>query len=104
MQVTLTPHGEELLKAELARSAGSSPEEILERALQNLAALPIRVIPSAVAQLPAILSLAKRYRLTAYDAAYLDLTQRAGLPLATLDADLRKAAAATGATLVELEP
>ena len=31
MQVTLTPHGEELLRDQLARNAGSSPEEILER-------------------------------------------------------------------------
>ena len=37
MQVTLTPHGEELLKDQLARNAGSSPEEIFERALETLA-------------------------------------------------------------------
>lgn len=37
MQVTLTPHGEELLKDQLARQAGSSPEQILERALEKLA-------------------------------------------------------------------
>jgi hypothetical protein len=37
MQVTLTPHGEELLKDQLARHAGSSPEQILERALETLA-------------------------------------------------------------------
>ena len=36
MQVTLTPHAEELLKAELARQAGSSPEEIVERALESI--------------------------------------------------------------------
>jgi hypothetical protein len=40
MQVTLTPHGEELLKDQLARHAGSSPEEILERALETLAEKP----------------------------------------------------------------
>jgi hypothetical protein len=40
MQVTLTPHGEELLRNQLARSAGSSPEEILERALEKLAEAP----------------------------------------------------------------
>ena len=40
MQVTLTPHGEELLRAELARQAGSSPEQILERALERLAEEP----------------------------------------------------------------
>jgi hypothetical protein len=37
MQVTLTPHGEELLRAQLAQNAGSSPEQILERALEKLA-------------------------------------------------------------------
>ena len=40
MQVTLTPHGEELLKEQLARNAGSSPEAILERALEKLAEQP----------------------------------------------------------------
>ena len=40
MQVTLTPHGEELLKDQLARHAGYSPEQILERALETLAAQP----------------------------------------------------------------
>ena len=37
MQVTLPPHGEELLKDQLARNAGSSPEEVVERALEKLA-------------------------------------------------------------------
>ena len=36
MQITLTPHGEELLK-QLERSAGGSPEEIVEHALETLA-------------------------------------------------------------------
>jgi predicted nucleic acid-binding protein len=42
------------------------------------------------------LSLADRFRLTAYDAAYLELAVRRGLPLATLDDDLRTAATALG--------
>ena len=42
------------------------------------------------------LNLARRYKLSAYDAAYLELAQRRGLPLATLDADLAKAAATAG--------
>jgi hypothetical protein len=37
MQITLTPHGVELLKAQLERNAGTSPEEIVERALETLA-------------------------------------------------------------------
>jgi predicted nucleic acid-binding protein len=42
------------------------------------------------------LNLARRYKLSAYDASYLELALRAGLPLATLDADLTKAATAAG--------
>jgi predicted nucleic acid-binding protein len=44
----------------------------------------------------AVLRLARTHRLSVYDAAYLELAQRKGLPLATLDADLRKAAAKEG--------
>jgi predicted nucleic acid-binding protein len=40
------------------------------------------------------LDLADRFRLTLYDACYLELAQRRGVPLATLDKDLRKAAKA----------
>lgn len=36
--------------------------------------------------------LAERHGLTVYDAAYLELALRRGLPLATLDEDLREAA------------
>ena len=36
--------------------------------------------------------LAERHRLTLYDAAYLELALRRGLPLATLDRELRAAA------------
>jgi len=42
------------------------------------------------------LHLARRYRLSAYDASYLELALREGLPLATLDEDLQKAAKRTG--------
>jgi predicted nucleic acid-binding protein len=37
----------------------------------------------------------------AYDAAYLEVVRRTGLPLATLDDNLRKAALAEGAALVK---
>lgn len=42
------------------------------------------------------LQLARRYRLSAYDASYLELALRAGLPMATLDEDLQKAAKKAG--------
>ena len=42
------------------------------------------------------LQIARRYRLSAYDASYLELAMREGLPLATLDEDLQKAANKAG--------
>ncbi len=42
------------------------------------------------------LQLARRYVLSAYDAAYLELAMREALPLATLDVKLRNAAKAVG--------
>jgi len=48
----------------------------------------------------AVLRLARNRRLSVYDAAYLELAQREGLPLATLDADLQKAATGEGVALL----
>ena len=42
------------------------------------------------------LQLARRYKLSAYDASYLELALRLGIPLATLDEDLQKAARKAG--------
>jgi predicted nucleic acid-binding protein len=46
-----------------------------------------------------VLPLAREYGLSAYDAAYLELTARHGAPLATLDVKLRKAARKAGVTI-----
>lgn len=43
-----------------------------------------------------VLALARAQNLSAYDAAYLELALRRGLPLATLDKPLKAAAAAVG--------
>ncbi len=45
--------------------------------------------------------LAVEYRLTGYDAVYLQLAIRTGLPLASLDKDLNKAALRAGVELVK---
>jgi len=45
------------------------------------------------------LGLARSSKLTAYAAAYLELAIRLGLPLATLDQDLEKAARANGVSI-----
>jgi predicted nucleic acid-binding protein len=42
------------------------------------------------------LQLARRYKLSSYDASYLELALRLGMPLATLDEDLQKAAKKAG--------
>jgi predicted nucleic acid-binding protein len=49
---------------------------------------------------PDIFVLARRHRLTFYDAAYLELAQREGIALATLDNKLAAAARAEGVALV----
>lgn len=46
------------------------------------------------------LNLADHFRLTVYDAAYLELARRRALPLATLDQELRIAAMAIGVTVL----
>lgn len=48
----------------------------------------------------ALLTFARRHRLAVYDAAYLESARREGLPLASLDGDLRKAAPAEGVPLL----
>lgn len=47
-----------------------------------------------------ILALARRESLTSYDAAYLDLAMREGLPLATRDRALAKAAKRLGVAVI----
>jgi predicted nucleic acid-binding protein len=47
-----------------------------------------------------VLTLARRHRMTVYDAAYLELALRQALPLATLDAQLAAAARSETVTLL----
>jgi predicted nucleic acid-binding protein len=69
--------------------------------LADLALLPISVDTETDRQAwGATLQLSERHGLTIYDAAYLELALRRGLPLATLDAQLRRAAQAEGVVVV----
>jgi len=69
--------------------------------LADLSLLPISLDPETDKHAwDTTLQLAHRHRLTLYDAAYLELAQRRGLPLATLDGDLRTAAIAEGVHLL----
>jgi predicted nucleic acid-binding protein len=71
--------------------------------LSRLSGLPI-VIDDPTAQMAwsGTMALARDHGISAYDAAYLELAIREGLPLATLDKQLRDAVARIGGALVEI--
>jgi predicted nucleic acid-binding protein len=74
--------------------------EIL-RFLALLEGLPIVQDGQAVSEnVSNVLPLARHYDLSAYDAAYLELSIRHGVPLATLDAKLQKAAQRAGVKIL----
>lgn len=61
--------------------------------LARIAMLPVAVeTPKLERAFAEVLALAREQRLTSYDAAYVELAMRHGLPLATGDAELRRAA------------
>ena len=65
--------------------------------LRFLTALPIAVdVQTPDLAFDTILSLARSHKLTTYDAAYLELAMRLGVPLAAKDDALEKAARAVG--------
>ena len=75
-----------------AEAAGLVSEARSQTFIGMLGKLELSVDPATPAQaLGATLQLARRYSLSAYDAAYLELALRTGLPLATLDQKLTKA-------------
>ena len=80
-----------LLTAE--RRGRISGEETRER-LEGLAELPINT--DAEPDLDIALGLAREYRLSFYDALYLELAKRRNCALATLDQNLGRAAATEG--------
>lgn len=75
--------------------------EFRDAALADLAALEIAMDRETSRHAwGATLPLADRFRLTVYDAAFLELALRRSLPLASLDRELRRAATALGIELL----
>ena len=68
------------------------------RVLRLLRGLPVAI--DADVEEEALMQLARRHRLTVYDAAYLELSLRKGYPLATLDAALSIAVQAERVPLI----
>jgi predicted nucleic acid-binding protein len=71
-------------------------EDQVNRYMDLITSLPIRVERRSWTEHLALESLARKHDLAAYDVAYLELAKRRGLSLATTDANLKKAAQAEG--------
>lgn len=71
------------------------------RSLELIRSLRIRIVEDGAGADPSrLVAFARSHNLSTYDAAYLELAFREGLPLATLDSALRKAARKTGVPLL----
>ena len=78
------------------------PEDLFWEQLARIEQMPIRVMQPGPGK--RVAQRAFKHRLTAYDAAYLDLAIEQSLPLATFDSALRVAARAEGVALLPAEP
>lgn len=88
-----------LLAAVRRRRLDSAAAAAVRRLLQ---ALPIAVDPLDRSRaFDETMALAGAHGLTTYDACYLELARRRGIPLATMDAALRRAAEAEGVELYD---
>jgi len=85
----------------VAERRGRIRPEVRAEILATVDRLGIRIDELAV-PVSALAELALQHGLTAYDAAYLELARRRGLPLATFDDALRRAAPVAGVALYEI--
>jgi len=75
--------------------------ELVRTFLSDLATVPVALVQfPAEAVFDRVNSISRDHGLTAYDAAYLDLARTHGVPLATLDQDLRRACTKAGVELL----
>lgn len=77
---------------------GRATRQQTELFLSFLRELPVTIAPRSDPY--TVLDLARRHRLTFYDAAYLELALRENIALATLDQALARAATAEGVLLI----
>jgi predicted nucleic acid-binding protein len=86
----------------VAERRGTMTSLDTSQALHNLEIMLAQVIESSqeAVSLRRVLALGREFRLTAYDAAYLDTARGLQLPLATLDNRLAHAAADAGVELL----
>ena len=85
----------------VAERRGRLDPRLRHRLAGFLQALPIRLDAETASEAwTATMALAERFALSAYDAAYLELAHRHGLPLGTLDKELRAAATSFGPAVI----
>lgn len=81
----------------MAERRGRLAAERVAGLLARLAALPVSIDPETAARAwDACPALSRKHRLSLYDAVYLELAARKGLPLASFDGALLRAAEAEG--------
>jgi len=69
--------------------------------LEMIQALPVDISDAPLEQVfSEVAALARQHMLSPYDAAYLRIAVEEGIPLASLDSALKKAAAASGVALI----
>lgn len=79
----------------VAQRRGRIKPSELERLIRALAELPIEIEHDTRAiAFGGVMDLARELGMTTYDAAYVELARRRSVPLATLDAPLRRACVA----------
>ena len=88
----------------MAERRGRLTLDGLQDALRLLRSLPLSVDePPSLAWSDPVLALMRAHGLTAYDATYLELAIRSGLPLATGDKPLQRATTAVGVSLLAVD-
>jgi len=86
---------------EMGVRRGRTDAKFRDATLDDLALLPLQLDTETDRHAwGATLRLAERYKLSLYDAAYIELALRRSLPLATLDQELRAAARAENVLLL----
>ena len=83
-----------------ACTRGKLTLEAAREILDALGSLPIEIDAGPSPGQRQLFELAMRYKLSSYDAVYLELAMRHGLPIATQDAQLSEAAVAAGVAVL----
>jgi len=83
-----------------ACTRGKLSTDAARQILDTLALLPIDIDAGPAPGQRQLFELAMRHQLSSYDAAYLELALRLGMPLATQDQQLKAAAVAAGVSVL----